>query len=100
LEQLDTTTVATTVLAEIESAEAAKAGCSQGWGEDVGGSATEQREAKFRLASAERRASSALPRMKIAPPSPCFSATTTARCPRCRQRGTRRLRAEVVVLLP
>lgn len=46
LEQLDTTTVATTVLAEIESAEAAKAGCSQGWGEVVGISAAEQREDK------------------------------------------------------
>ncbi|GAB3842993.1 hypothetical protein GCM10027610_054670 [Dactylosporangium cerinum] len=43
LDQLDTTTVATTVLAEIESAEAAKSGCSQGWGEMVGISAAEQR---------------------------------------------------------
>ncbi|GAA3257405.1 hypothetical protein GCM10010532_107830 [Dactylosporangium siamense] len=46
LDQLDTTTVATTVLAEIESAEAAKAGCSQGWGEIVGVSAAEQRSEK------------------------------------------------------
>jgi hypothetical protein len=46
LEKLETTTVATTVLAEIESSAAAKAGCSQSWGEMVGISAAERREDK------------------------------------------------------